>query len=144
VSSGILTLTQKGREALKKPSADLSPLCRNILIQVDGKKSIEDLQLMFRGLKGLDESLQRLMSGAYVQASLDCRDFIKLQSEKMLGPKAMTLIKKIDELYAKYDDTCWDHLDELYKTARLFYGEVVADNLRSEITKILTESKKKG
>jgi len=44
----------------------------------------------------------------------------------------------------KYGDYCWDHLDELYKTARVFFGEVVADNLKSEITKILFETQKTG
>ncbi len=95
---------------------------------------------MFRGLKGLEESLQRLITGTFVEVSRNCRDLIKLQAEQMLGPKAPTLLKKIDELHTKYGDSCWDHLDELYKTARLFYGEVVADNLKSEIANILREA----
>ena len=60
----------------------------------------------------------------------------------MLGPKAPTLIKKIDDMHAKYGETCWAHMEELYKTARLFYGEIVADNLKTEITKILRETGK--
>ncbi len=142
MESGILILTQKGRDALKNAPPDLSPLCRNILVQIDGKKSVEDVQLMFRGLKGLDESLQRLFSGDFIQVSRECKDLIKSLAEQMLGSKAPTLIKKVDDMHVKYGDACWDHLEELYKTARLFYGEVVADNLKTEITKILRETKR--
>jgi len=56
MESGILLMTAKGREALKKASPELSPLCRNILVQVDGKKSAADISMMFRGLKGLEDS----------------------------------------------------------------------------------------
>jgi len=142
MESGILVLTQKGREALKGTTAELSPLCRNILVHVDGKKSIEDINTMFRGLKGLDEAVQKLFTGNYIQSSRECKDLIKLLTQHMLGPKAPTLLKKIDDMHAKYGDACWEHLDELEKTARLFYGEVVADNLKNEITKIIKETRK--
>ncbi len=142
MESGILILTQQGKDALKNAPPNLSPLCRNILVQIDGKKSIEDLQIMFRGLKGLEESLQRLFDGNFIQISRECKDLIKSLAQQLLGSKAPTLIKKIDEMHVKYGDACWDHLEELYKTARLFYGEVVADNLKTEITKILRETRK--
>jgi hypothetical protein len=141
MEAGIVILTQKGKAAVKSTPPGLSPLCRNILVQVDGKKSVEDMLLMFRGLKGLEEALQRLFDGNFVQISRECRDLIKLLAEKTLGSKAPTLIKKIDEMHAKYGDACWNHLDEVYKTARLFYGEVVADDLKIEILKILRETK---
>ena len=60
----------------------------------------------------------------------------------MLGAKSATLIKKIDDLHAKYGDQCWEHLDEVDKIARMFYGEVVADQLKQEIAKILRETRK--
>jgi hypothetical protein len=142
MESGILLLTEKGREALKKAPAELSPLCRNILVQVDGKKSVADISTMFRGLKGLEDSLQRLFGGNYVAIARECKDLIKGLAEQMLGTKAPTLVKKIEEIHAKYGDACWDHLDELDKTARLFYGEVVASNLKTEIAKIIRETKK--
>jgi len=142
MESGILLLTAKGREALKKAPPELSPLCRNILVQVDGKKSVAEISTMFRGLKGLEDSLQRLFGGNYVQIAKECKDLVKGLAEQMLGTKAPTLVKKIEEIHAKYGDACWDHLDELDKTARLFYGEVVADNLKSEIAKIIRETKK--
>ncbi|HTG01117.1 MAG TPA: hypothetical protein VK654_11095 [Nitrospirota bacterium] len=141
---GIPTLTQKGREALKNAPPDLSPLCRHILIQVDGKKTIDDLHLMFRGLKGLDEALERLFKGNFIRTASDCHDLIRSLAQQMLGTKAPTLLKKIDELHAKYSDACWEHLDELDKTARLFYGEVIADNLKNEIRKIVKETKEVG
>jgi len=142
MESGILILTQKGSEALKKAPAELSPLCRNILVQVDGKKSVGDINVMFRGLKGLEESLQRLFGGNYVEVSRECADLVKALALQMLGPKSPTLIKKIDEIHAKYGDACWDHLEDLDKTARLFYGEVVADNLKNGIAKIIRETNK--
>lgn len=140
--SGILILTQKGKEALKHAPADMSALCRNILVQVDGKKSIDDMATMFRGLKGLEEAIQKLQNGNYVQLSLECKDLVKSLVQQILGSKAPTILKKIDDMHAKYGDACWDHLDEIDKTARLFYGEVVADKIKAEIQKILRETQK--
>jgi hypothetical protein len=142
MQSGIPVLTQKGREALKNAPPDLSPLCRNILVQVDGKKSLEDIQTMLRGLKGLDEAIQRLLGGNFMRISRECTDLIKALAQQMLGAKAPTLIKKIDDLHAKYGEHCWQHLEEVEKTARLFYGEVIANNLKTEISKILRETQK--
>jgi hypothetical protein len=142
MQSGIPVLTQKGREALKNAPPDLSPLCRNILVQVDGKKSLEDIQTTLRGLKGLGEAIQRLLGGNFMRISRECTDLIKALAQQMLGAKAPTLIKKIDGLHAKYGDHCWQHLEEVEKTARLFYGEVIANNLKTEISKILRETQK--
>jgi hypothetical protein len=142
MQSGIPVLTQKGREALKNAPPDLSPLCRNILVQVDGKKSLEDIQTTLRGLKGLGEAIQRLLGGNFMRISRECTDLIKALAQQMLGAKAPTLIKKIDDLHAKYGDHCWQHLEEVEKTARLFYGEVIANNLKTEISKILRETQK--
>lgn len=144
METGILVLTQKGREALKEPPAELSPLCRNILVQVDGKKSLEDIHTTLRGLKGLEEGVRRLFDGKFVELSRECKDLIKILAQKMLGAKAPTLLKKIDELDAKYGPACWDHIDEVEKTARLFYGEVIANDLKAEIVKILRETHKQG
>jgi hypothetical protein len=138
---GILALSPKGQDALKNTPPELNLLCRNILVQVDGKKSIDDLRAMFRGLKGLDESIQKLIAGGFVRISRSCRDLVIALAQHRLGPKAPTLIKKIDEMHAKYGDTCWAHLEELYKTARMFYGGEEADFLRGEITKIIQEAK---
>jgi len=44
----ILVLTGKGREAPRATHLDMSPWCRNILVQVDVKKSGEDIHAMFR------------------------------------------------------------------------------------------------
>lgn len=142
MEQGILILTPKGREALRNAPPDLSPTCRNILIQVDGKKTAEDVQKMFRGLKSLDESLERLFANGFIAVSRECIDLVKALTQQMLGPKAPTLLKKIDEMHAKYGESCWEHLDELNKTARLFYGEVVAENLKADIGRILYESRK--
>lgn len=140
MESGILVLTQKGSDALKNAPAELSPICRNILVQVDGKKSVEDINTMFRGLKGLDEAMQKLFAGNFVQISRECKDLIIALAQQMLGAKAPTLVKKIGDLHAKYGEHCWEHLDEVDKLARMFYGEVIADNLKTEISKILRET----
>jgi hypothetical protein len=142
MASGIPLLTAKGRDALKNAPPDMSALCRNILVQVDGKKSVEDITTMFRGLKGLEDAIERLFSGNFIQISHECKDLVKSLARQMLGTKSATLIKKIDDLSAKYGEKCWEHLDEVDKVARLFYGEVVADQLKQEIAKILRETKK--
>lgn len=141
-ATGIPVLTHKGKEALKHAPPDLSPLCRNILVQVDGKRSLDDVLNLFRGLKGLEESMQKLFAGHFIQATRDCHDLVKSMVQQMLGPKAPTLLKKIDDMQAAYGDACWEHLDELEKTARMFYGEVVATDLKSQITRLVQESKK--
>lgn len=142
MQTGIPHLTKKGQEALKSPPPDLTALCRNILVQIDGKRSVEELCNMFRGLKGLEEAIQRLIAGRYIEIPPECRDLIKMVAQQKLGAKAATLQKKIDDLHAKYGDQCWDHLEEIDKVARLFYGEVVADELKTEIARILRESKR--
>ena len=97
MESGILVLTQKGRAALETPPPELSPLCRNILVQIDGKKSMIEINTMFRGLKGLEETVQKLLDGNYIQVSRECRDLVKSLAHQLLGPKAPAFIMKIDE-----------------------------------------------
>ncbi len=139
---GIPVLTEKGRDAVTGTTAGIPPLSRNILIQIDGRKSIADIKTMFRGLKNLDEAMQRLFDGGFVEVTPGCRDQITALAQRMLGVKAQTLIKKIDELHGRYGDRCWDHLDEVNRLARLFYGEVVAARLQREIERILRETSK--
>lgn len=142
MESGIPVLTAKGSDALKSTPPEMTPLCRNILVQVDGKKSLADIQSMFRGLKGLDEAVRKLLSGNFIKVSRECSDLIKGLAEQMLGSKSITLVKKIDEIHARYGEQCWDHLDEVEKLARMFYGEVIASELQTGITKILRETRK--
>ncbi len=142
MEQGIPILTHKGREALRNAPPEFTSACRNILVQTDGRKTVDDIQKMFRGLKGLDEAMERLFSGGYLELSHQCVDLVKALVQQMLGPKAPTLLKKIDEIHAKYGDACWDHVEELNKTARMFYGEVLAENLRTEINRLVLGSKK--
>ncbi len=139
---GIPVLTEKGRDAVTGTIPEIPPLCRNILIQIDGRKSLADIKTMFRGLKNLDEAMQLLFDGGFVEVTLGCRDLITALAQQMLGVKSQILIQKIDELHGRYGDRCWDHLDEVNKQARLFYGEVVAARLQREIGRILRETSK--
>ena len=141
MQQGIPVLTKKGREALKHAPPDLSPVCRNILVQADGKKTVEDIQHFFRGLKGLDEGMERLFAGGYLEISRQCIDLIRSLVQQKLGPKALTLLKKLDDLHVRYGDNCWEHLDELNKTARMFYGEVVAEDIKAEISRLVQGSR---
>ncbi len=137
---GLPVLTQKGRDAIKSMPPDLTVRCRNILIQVNGKRSTEEILNTLHGLDGLEEGFQKLLAGQYLQIFQDCKSLVTMHVQQMLGPKALTLIKKIEEMHFKYGEHCWDHMDELDKTARLFYGEVVADKLEAEIKKIVHET----
>ena len=58
---------------LKNTPAGPDALCRNILVQVDGKKSLEDITTMFRGLKGLDEAIQKLFAGSSSRSPVNAR-----------------------------------------------------------------------
>jgi hypothetical protein len=138
---GIPALTQKGRDAIKSMPPDLTARCRNILVQVDGKRSVGEIFNALQGLDGLKDAFQKLLDRQYVQMSPDCKILVTALAQQMLGPKAPALIKKIEEMQAKYGEQCWDHMDELDRTARLFYGEVVADKLEAEIRKIVLTSK---
>lgn len=138
---GIPKLTQKGREAIQKMSPEITGRCRNILIQIDGRRTFDDIRTIFKGLD-IEDSLHKLVTGDYIEVSHQCRDVIKALAEQMLGPKAPTMIKKLDELHTKYGEACWEHVDEIDKMARLFYGEVVAENLKKEIMRLVREAKK--
>jgi hypothetical protein len=139
---GIPKLTQKGRDAVKNMPPELTARCRNILVQVDGTRSLDDIRTTLKGLDGIEEAIEKLAAGKYIEVSRECIDMVKALAEQILGPKAPTLLKKIDELHAKHGDACWEHLDEVNKTARLFYGEVVAEKLRTEISRLISEAKK--
>ena len=139
---GIPKLTEKGRDAIKNMPPDLTARCRNILVQVDGTRSLDDIRTTLKGLDAIEESIRKLLAGKYVEISRECKDMVKALVEQMLGLKAPTLLKKIDELHARHGDACWEHLDDLDKTARLFYGEVVAENLKKEISRLIRETKK--
>ncbi len=138
---GIPVLTQKGRDAIKSRPSDLTARCRNILVQVDGKRSVEKILNSLQGLDGLADAFQKLLAGQYVQIPPDCTSFVTTLVQQTLGSKAPTLLKKIEEMHIKYGQHCWEHMDELDKTARLFYGEVVAEKLQTEIAKIVRETK---
>lgn len=142
MEGGILKLTQKGREAIKNMPPELTARCRNILVQVNGRRSLDDIRTTLKGLDGFEEAMEKLAVGRYIEVSRECIDLVKSLAEQMLGPKAPTLVKKIDELHAKHGDACWDHLDEVDKTARMFYGEIVAEKLKTEIANLLREAKK--
>jgi hypothetical protein len=139
---GIPKLTQKGRDAIKNMPPELTARCRNILVQVDGSRSLDDIRAALKGLDGIEEAIARLVAGTYIEVSRECIDMVKALAEQLLGPKAPTLLKKIDDLHAKHGDACWDHLEEVDKTARLFYGEVVADKLKTEIARLVRQAKK--
>ncbi len=51
---GIPVLTEKGRDALKSSPPDLTARCRNVLVQVDGKRSFDDIRKTLNGLDRRD------------------------------------------------------------------------------------------
>jgi hypothetical protein len=137
MTSGTPILTEKGREAIKNPQASLTARCRSVLVQIDGRRSLDEVRNSLRGLEGLEEAIKKLTDEGYLNLAQDCRDIIKDAAVRILGAKSPTINRKIDELHAKYGDGCWTHLDELDKAARLFYGADVADNLKQEFVRIL-------
>ena len=142
--AGIPILTPKGKEALKSTPKELSVFCRNVLVQVDGKRTIDEVHTILKGMERFDEFIQKLVEGGYIDVSQNCMNIVTSLVRQMLGPKAPTLLKKIDDMHAKYGDQCWDHLAELDKTARMFYGEEIAENLRTNISKIVQETRKQA
>lgn len=142
MESGIPILTQKGEQAVKNLASGITARCRNVLVQVDGKRSLDDIRSILRGLEGVEESISRLLNDGYVELSFDCKDIVRGLVSRLLGVKAPTLLKKIDDMHAKYGDGCWERLDELDKTARLLYGEIVAEQLKTEIAKVLQKTRK--
>jgi len=137
MASGTPILTDKGREAVKNPQTSLTARCRSVLVQIDGRRTIDEVRNSLRGLEGLEEAIKKLTDEGYLNLAQDCRDIIKDAAVRILGAKSPTINRKIDELHAKYGDGCWTHLDELDKAARLFYGADVADNLKQEFVRIL-------
>ena len=137
MASGIPVLTSKGRDAIAGKTACTTARCRSILVQIDGKRTLDDIRALLRGLDGLEESITTLIKDEFISVAQDCNDVVKGIAEEILGAKSPTITRKLDEMHAKYGDACWDHLDELDKAARLFYGEILAKQLRDEIQKTL-------
>ena len=142
MADGIPTLTEKGRQAIQHSQTNVTARCRNILVQVDGKRSFDNIRKVLRGLEGKEEAITKLVEEGFVALNRDCKDIVKSLVLQMLGAKAPTLIKKIDDMHAKYGESCLEHMDELDKFTRLFYGEVVAENMKTEIVRIIREAKK--
>lgn len=142
MADNIPMLTDKGRQAIQSGQTMVTARCRNILVQVDGKRSFDDIRNVLRGLEGLEEAIAKLVDEGFVIVNRDCKDIVKSIVRQMLGAQSPTLLKKIDEMHTKYGESCWEHLDELEKSARLFYGEVVAEKLKTEISKIIREKQK--
>jgi hypothetical protein len=137
MTSGTPILTEKGREAIKNPQASLTARCRSVLVQIDGRRSLDEVRNSLRGLDGLEDAIKKLTAEGYVKLAQDCRDIIKDAAERILGAKSPTIKRKIDELHTKNGDGCWNHLDELDKAARLFYGADIAENLKQEFVQIV-------
>ena len=140
MAAGVPVLTNKGRDAVAGKVTCTTARCRSILVQVDGKRSLDDIRTLLRGLDGMEASIATLIKDEFVSVAHDCKDIVKGIAQKILGVKSPTITRKIDEMHAKYGDACnacWDHLDELDNSARLFYGEVQAKALREEIDKVL-------
>jgi len=137
MASGTPILTEKGREAVKNPQTGITARCRSVLVQIDGKRSLDEVRNLLRGLDGLEDAIKKLTDEGYVNLAQDCRDIIKDAALRILGAKSPTINRKIDELHTKYGDGCWTHLDELDKAARLFYGADVAEKLKEEFVRIL-------
>jgi hypothetical protein len=142
MGAGIPVLTNKGRDAITGKIACSTARCRSILVQMDGKRSLDEIRALLRGLDGLEESINTLVKDGFISMDRDCKDIVKGIAQKVLGAKAPTITRKIDEMHRKYGEACWDHMDELDKAARLFYGEGLASNLRAEIEKSLAEHRK--
>ena len=142
MASGIPTITAKGREALKSLPVDLTARCRSILVLVDGKRSLDDIRTSLKGLEQLESSIAKLVSGGYVEVDQTCKDIVKQLAERILGVKSPAITRKLDEMHARYGDACWDHMEELDKSARLFLGADLADKLKAEIQKVLSERQK--
>jgi hypothetical protein len=142
MAAGIPVLSDKGRDALKNMSVNITARCRSVLVQVDGKRSLDDIRSQLKGLEGLEEAITKLVTEKYIDLERDCKSTVKEIAEKILGTKSPSIIRKIDEMHAKYGEACWDHLEDLEKAARLFYGEGLATKLRSEIEKILDDVRK--
>ena len=142
MASGIPSLTQKGKEAVKNLQINLTARCRSVLVQVDGKRSLDDIRAVLRGLDGLEDAIARLCGEGYVSLDRGCTDIIRDLVNNQLGAKGSTILRKVDDMHSKYGETCWEHLDELDKAARMFYGEVVAGKLTAEIAKVLRDVKK--
>jgi hypothetical protein len=67
-------------------------------------------------------------------------ELVKFMVHKMLGPKSSRFIMKIDELHDRYGERCCDRIEELDEVAQIFYGKLVAKNLREEIARIVQGS----
>jgi hypothetical protein len=142
MATGTPILTDKGRDAAKNPQATVTARCRSVLVQIDGTKSLDAIRNNLRGLEGLEEAIKKLTDEGFLKLAQDCRDIIKDAAVRILGAKSPTINRKIDELHTKYGDSCWNHLDELDKAARLFYGSVLADELKKEFSKIIQTNRK--
>lgn len=64
----LLVKTEKGRDAMARRAPELVPRLRSLLILVDGKRSVSELDKLGAGLGGGAELLQQLIAQGWVEA----------------------------------------------------------------------------
>lgn len=68
VKTSVLNKTERGREAIAQRSAELGPRLRPILIMIDGKRTVAELEKLAESMGGL-EALSSLVDNGFAEAA---------------------------------------------------------------------------
>ena len=128
-------LTEKGDRARKRPPEASMPVrARNIMVLVDGRKSVEDIREALRGLEGVEEAFRWLLEEGYVTLAGGTGQSVAESLIQALlgrlGEQAAPLCRKVREILKREGTLGPEHLEELDHLARTMYGFKVATELK--------------
>ncbi|MBI1864517.1 MAG: hypothetical protein HYR98_02075 [Nitrospirae bacterium] len=132
--------TEAGEAAMEDRAAALSLVARNLLVVVDGRKTVRDLLYMFRGREGVESALEDLFERGYIaggvggpaEASDETRRLAE-HARSHLGVKSAPFVKRLNDLVSRDGSLTNDGFKELISWARTMYGSIEVDSFLEEI-----------
>ena len=132
--------TEAGDAAMEDRATTLPLVARNLLVAVDGRKTVRDLLYMFRGREGVDSALEDLFQRGYViggvggsvAASDEARRLAE-HARTRFGVKSAPFVKRLNDLVSRDGSLTDNGFKELISWARAMYGSREVDLFLGEI-----------
>ncbi len=132
--------TEAGDAAIEDRATTLSLVGRNLLVAVDGRKTVQDLLYMFRGREGVESALENLFQRGYVigevgglVASSDEARRLAEHARTRFGVKSAPFVKRLNDLVGRDGSLTDAGFKELIRWARTMYGSREVDSFLEEI-----------
>lgn len=131
--------TEAGEAAIEDRATTLALVARNILVAVDGRKTVRDLLNMFRGREGVESALENLFERGYIAGGLGGPAAVSDEARRLaehartrFGVKSAPFVKRLNDLVNRDGSLTDDGFKELVSWARTMYGSREVDSFLGE------------